>query len=123
MYKQTDQLGNVTRYNYDQLAGRLYSVTDAKGNTTKYTYNNDTNQLLSVSSGGMTNYYAYENDRLTFINSNNSVGYKFTYDNFGRIYAEHPEGCSLQLSCPHLPSSRKECGSAHSAFGVVELPS
>ena len=32
----------------------------------------------------MTNYYAYENDRLTFINSNNSVGYKFTYDNFGR---------------------------------------
>ena len=84
MYKQTDQLGNVTRYNYDQLAGRLYSVTDAKGNTTKYTYNNDTNQLLSVSSGGMTNYYAYENDRLTFINSNNSVGYKFTYDNFGR---------------------------------------
>ena len=84
LYKQTDQLGNVTRYNYDQLAGRLYSVTDAKGNTTKYTYNNDTNQLLSVSSGGMTNYYAYENDRLTFINSNNSVGYKFTYDNFGR---------------------------------------
>ena len=84
MYKQTDQLGNVTRYNYDQYAGRLYSVTDAKGNTTKYTYNNDTNQLLSVSSGGMTNYYAYENDRLTFINSNNSVGYKFTYDNFGR---------------------------------------
>ena len=84
LYTQTDQLGNVTRYNYDQLAGRLYSVTDAKGNTTKYTYNNDTNQLLSVSSGGMTNYYAYENDRLTFINSNNSVGYKFTYDNFGR---------------------------------------
>ena len=84
MYKQSDQNGNVTRYNYDQYAGRLYSVTDAKGNMTKYTYNNDTNQLTSVSSGGMTNYYHYENDKRIYINSNNSVGYKFTYDNFGR---------------------------------------
>ena len=33
----------------------------------------------------MTNYYHYENDRLTYINSNNSVGYRFTYDNFGRV--------------------------------------
>ena len=32
----------------------------------------------------MTNYYHYENDKLIYINSNNSVGYKFTYDNFGR---------------------------------------
>ncbi len=83
----TDQRGNVTTYNYDQNKGTLTSVTDAKNNTTSYVYNTNTNALQSVTSGGMTNSYTYNNDRLTEINVNGGIRYRFLYDAFGRTTA------------------------------------
>ena len=83
----TDQRGNVTTYNYNQTKGTLTSVTDAKNNTTSYVYDTNTNAMQSVTSGGMTNRYTYNNDRLTEINVNGGVRYKFIYDAFGRTTA------------------------------------
>ena len=84
---QTDQRGNVTTYNYNENKGTLTSSVDPSGNTTSYSYNANTNALTSVSSGGMTNSYAYTNDRLSTINVNGGTRYKFLYDSFGRTTA------------------------------------
>ena len=81
---QTDQANNTTTYNYDTVNGTLSSVTNAAGNTTTYSYDPDNNDLLSVSAGGHTNTYSYNNDRLAEIKVNNSTQYKFNYDKFGR---------------------------------------
>ena len=81
---QTDQAGNTTEYNYNTVSGTLSSVTNAAGNTTTYGYNSNNNNLLSVSAGGITNSYSYNNDRLAGINVNNSTHYSFSYDQFGR---------------------------------------
>jgi len=80
----TDQRGNQTTYSYDETRGTLTSATDALGRKTDYTYDANWNNLLSVSSGGMTNSYAYENDRLKTINVNGGLQYAFSYDVFGR---------------------------------------
>ena len=79
-----DQRGNETTYSYDEQKGTLTSTTDALGRTTNYTYDPNNNSLLSVSSGGMTNSYAYENDRLKNITVNGGLQYAFQYDAFGR---------------------------------------
>ena len=79
-----DQRGNETSYTYNEQKGTLTSTTDALGRTTNYTYDSNNNSLLSVSSGGMTNSYAYENDRLKNITVNGGLQYAFQYDAFGR---------------------------------------
>ncbi len=79
-----DQRGNETTYAYNEQKGTLTSTTDALGRTTSYTYDPNNNSLLSVSSGGMTNSYAYENDRLKNITVNGGLQYAFQYDAFGR---------------------------------------
>lgn len=79
-----DQRGNETTYAYNEQKGTLTSTTDALGRTTNYTYDPNNNSLLSVSSGGMTNSYAYENDRLKNITVNGGLQYAFQYDAFGR---------------------------------------
>ena len=79
-----DQRGNETSYTYNEQKGTLTSTTDALGRTTNYTYDPNNNSLLSVSSGGMTNSYAYENDRLKTITVNGGLRYAFEYDAFGR---------------------------------------
>lgn len=79
-----DQRGNETSYTYNEQKGTLTSTTDALGRTTNYTYDPNNNSLLSVSSGGMTNSYAYENDRLKNITVNGGLQYAFQYDAFGR---------------------------------------
>lgn len=79
-----DQRGNETTYAYNEQKGTLTSTTDALGRTTSYTYDPNNNSLLSVSSGGMTNSYAYENDRLKTITVNGGLRYAFEYDAFGR---------------------------------------
>lgn len=79
-----DQRGNETSYTYNEQKGTLTSTTDALGRTTNYTYDPNNNSLLSVSSGGMTNSYAYENDRLKTITVNGGLQYAFQYDAFGR---------------------------------------
>ncbi len=82
-----DQLGNETTYSYNEAKGTLQSVTDANGNETEYTYDSNNNSLLSVSSGGVTNSYSYNNDRLSSINVNGGVQYSFVYDKYGRTAA------------------------------------
>lgn len=79
-----DQRGNETSYTYNEQKGTLTSTTDALGRTTNYSYDPNNNSLLSVSSGGMTNSYAYENDRLKNITVNGGLRYAFEYDAFGR---------------------------------------
>ena len=79
-----DQRGNTTAYQYNETKGTLTSTTDALGRTTSYTFDPNNNSLLSVSSGGMTNSYAYENDRLKTITVNSGLRYAFEYDEFGR---------------------------------------
>lgn len=79
-----DQRGNETSYTYNEQKGTLTSTTDALDRTTDYTYDPNNNSLLSVSSGGMTNSYAYENDRLKSITVNGGLRYAFEYDAFGR---------------------------------------
>ena len=79
-----DQRGNETTFSYNEQKGTLTSTTDALGRTTNYTYDPNNNSLLSVSSGGMTNSYAYENDRLKNITVNGGLQYAFQYDAFGR---------------------------------------
>ncbi len=79
-----DQRGNETTYAYNEQKGTLTSTIDALGRTTNYTYDPNNNSLLSVSSGGMTNSYAYENDRLKNITVNGGLQYAFQYDAFGR---------------------------------------
>jgi len=81
----SDQRGNNTTYSYNQNTGTLTSVADAKSSTS-YTYNTD-NSLASVRSVGYTVEYTYAEDRLTDINTDDSVYYKFQYDTFGRSTA------------------------------------
>ena len=80
----TDQLGNETTYSYNEQKGTLNSTTDALGRTTSYTYDANNNALLSVSAGGMTNSYAYSDDRLQTITVNSSLQYALAYDVLGR---------------------------------------
>lgn len=84
---QSDQRGNVTSYAFDENKGTLTSTTDALGNQTAYTYDSKTDAMTSVTAGGMTNSYAYENDRLKNINVNGALQYQFEYDDFGRTSA------------------------------------
>lgn len=79
-----DERGNETTYAYNEQKGTLNSTTDALGRTTSYTYDANNNALLSVSAGGMTNSYAYSDDRLQTITVNSSLQYAFAYDVFGR---------------------------------------
>ncbi len=79
-----DQRGNTTAYQYDETKGTLTKTIDALNRETNYTYNENNNKLETVSSGGMTNTYTYENDRLDTINVNGALQYRFNYDAFGR---------------------------------------
>ena len=81
--KTTDALGNATDYNYNEQTGTLTNVTDPNGNITSYTYDQNTNAVLSVSSGGTTVGYSYENDRLKNITAGGNI-YEFLYDEHGR---------------------------------------
>ena len=99
---QTDINGNTTSYSYNETTGRLESVTDSKGVTTNYAYDNNTNNLLSITTGGIVNSYLYTKGRLSLINVNNSVQYKFNYDSYGRAtsiqYGNGETFCNLSTN-------------------------
>lgn len=82
-----DQRGNTTAYQYDETKGTLKKTIDALNRETNYTYNENNNKLETVSSGGMTNTYTYEKDRLQTIDVNGALQYTFDYDAFGRTIA------------------------------------
>ena len=81
-----DQRGNTTAYQYDETKGTLKKTIDALNRVTEYTYYPN-NKLETVSSGGMTNTYTYEKDRLDTIDVNGALQYTFAYDAFGRTTA------------------------------------
>ena len=83
MVSSSDQRGNITTYDIDAITGLINSVTDPKGNQTSYTYDTANYFLTEVSSGFVTNSYAYDNaDRLDKI-THNGFDYSFGYDGFG----------------------------------------
>jgi len=81
----TDETGNTTTYNYNNITGTLGSITDANGKTTNYVYDNLDRVTEVNSTAGTSTYknsYTYLNDRLNTIIHNNTT-YTFVYDNFG----------------------------------------
>ena len=84
----TDARGNTTDYNYDSNKGVLNSVEDPNGVLTSYTYNPDNDNLESVSKGGASSRYTYENGQLTTIKphaGDDVYAYSFGYDGFGNV--------------------------------------
>lgn len=84
--KVTDTRGNSTAYTYEGNPGLVTKATDAKGNATTYTYDPNTDAVTSVSAGGVTNGYTYEDDRIKTI-THNGFDYRFVYDSFGNTTA------------------------------------
>ncbi len=83
----TDELGNVTNYEYNEVTGNLDSVTNAEGVKTSYEYNgagNPTKMTVTGADGasnGTVNYSYDSSDRLTNVNAN--TNYTYTYNAFG----------------------------------------
>ena len=84
--KERDQHKHDTTYTYDLLSGHVESVEDANGNVTEYEYYEDNGLVKSVSSGGKTVNYTYNNagTQLTSI-THNGFNYNFVYDVFGNV--------------------------------------
>ncbi len=88
----TDSAGRVTSYTYDPTGRYLLSVTGFDGITTTYTYDTNgsaqvKNALLTVSSGGVTQFFAYDTrgrlDTTRLTAGANVVD--FGYDNAGLV--------------------------------------
>ena len=84
--KERDQHKHDTTYTYDLLTGRVTSVKDANENVTEYEYDADNGLVKSVTSGGKTVSYDYNNagTQLKSI-THNGFKYNFVYDNFGNV--------------------------------------
>ncbi len=84
--KERDQHKHDTTYTYDLLSGHVESVEDANGNVTEYKYYEENGLIKSVSSGGKTVSYDY-NDAGTRLASitHNGFDYNFVYDVFGNV--------------------------------------
>ena len=50
----TDELGNITKYEYDPATGHLLKVTSADGTSTSTTYNAQGNPLVVTDADGKT---------------------------------------------------------------------
>ena len=91
---ETDTLGQITRYFYDDATGRLTAVInpdqrtglvytyDSMGNITLVQPASYTSSTVSSVTDGESAAYTYENGRLETIVTGSSA-YKFTYDVFG----------------------------------------
>lgn len=83
----TDEMGNTTKYVYDDKTGNLTLTRDANNKETKYSYDklgNVTQVSKTVGTKNYTNTYSIENDRIKTIKHNN-FSYSFVYDNFGNV--------------------------------------
>ena len=78
----TNTNNQTTTYTYNTTSGLLQSVTDPCGNTTSYTYT-AMGQIKKVSMPSYDITYAYDDDRLTEINSKGTT-YEIGYDALGR---------------------------------------
>ena len=76
----TDANGKTTTYTYNSK-DLLESVTDPNGNVTIYTYYPNNDRLHTVSSGGASASYTYDEYNLKTISCNGNV-YDFSYDSF-----------------------------------------
>ena len=83
-----DEIGNPLQYrdgmSFTWEKGKQLQSVTKNSVTTSYTYDANNNALLSVSAGGMTNSYAYSDDRLQTITVNSSLQYALAYDVLGR---------------------------------------
>lgn len=114
----TDSSGVTTQYSYSGMyhRGLITKVTDPNGNVTEYTYDDYTDNVLSISNpdeslGGVETNFTYDSFGKLETVSNQSTGYKFYYDNFGREDAvETIDG--YMISC----NSYYEDGSLESVY-------
>ncbi len=84
-FSLTDERGKISYTHYNPGNGLLNSTVSPKGHTTSYTYD-DVGRPLTVSRGGASIQYAYQNGRLSTITSGNdtkNVVYQFLYNAFG----------------------------------------
>ena len=86
VWKDSDQHGYHTVYDYDYETGRVKSVTDPENNVTEYTYDEYNGLVKSVTSGEKTVNYTYNSfgTRLLGI-EHNGFDYNFVYDGFGNV--------------------------------------
>ena len=85
LLKRVDAIGNVTRYEYDQL-GRKVKEIDALDGVHTFTYN--VNHLLTSRTdpnGNQTSYEYNEFEKLCYIKHPNESLDQFEYDSFGRV--------------------------------------
>lgn len=86
--KTTDELGNLTLYEYDNL-GRIKKVTNALNVISQYVYNGDgTLNKLILGSGDAKQQAEYNYDdkkRLSKITLANGSVYSFAYDNYNNV--------------------------------------
>lgn len=85
---ETDDDGNVTRYEYDSL-GRKIKTTSANGTTTTYTYNSAgelSKQLQSLNGTSSSCQYEYDvNGNVAKITTGSGTVYRFEYDGAQKI--------------------------------------
>ena len=84
LYRDRDEHGRSTFYNYNKLSGLLDSVEDANGYITNYTYNQNNGLLTKVQNGSSSVNYVYDSTYTKLMQISRTGGnYTFTYDSFG----------------------------------------
>jgi YD repeat-containing protein len=95
----TDPFGRVLTFSYNKLDGTIASVTDPAQNSITYTYMQG--ELASVTYGGSTRSYHYDDARFphvltSIVDENNSTFATWAYDANGRASSsQHASGAEL----------------------------
>ena len=96
LYRDRDEHGRSTFYNYNKLSGLLDSVEDANGYVTNYTYNQNNGLLTNVQNGNSSVSYGYDNSKTKLTGITRAGGnYGFTYDSFGNPLTTSVAGTTL----------------------------
>lgn len=86
--KETDAANHTTRYEYD-ANDNLKKITNAKNGVTTLSYDEATDWLTSVSFGGDTKYYSYNNDgTISSYTKPDGTSFNYSYDGLGRLTSD-----------------------------------
>ena len=99
VWKDSDQHGYHTIYDYDYETGRVKSVTDPEGNVTTYDYDENTGLVKSVTSDNKKVEYTYNDFGTELTNiKHNGFNYSFDYDVFGNVESTSVAGTTLMTN-------------------------
>ncbi len=85
VYRQTDEFGNTTTYNYNEHTGLLTEIIDDEGGSVTYTYNDLAQVLEKEFSDEVTYSYTYDSKhRLATITVSGLV-YRFSYNDIDQL--------------------------------------